>query len=73
MHTYKIVSDEKIVRIRSYCDRDTFFIFEDQIKKNSDPFTSLAMAPVSLLRFIADSESENLSVAREIARKLLKK
>lgn len=71
MDEYFIVSDEAIVRIRS--GKTMYFIFEDQIKKDSDPFTSLVMAPVSLLRFIAESESPNLKIAREIARELLRK
>ena len=68
---YRIVSDENVVRIKS--GKDTYFVFEDQMKKNSDPFTTLVMAPTSLLEFIAYNDSENLSAAREIARKLLKK
>lgn len=71
MDNYFIVSDEAIVRIRS--GKTMYFIFEDQIKKDSDPFTSLVMAPISLLWFIASSTSPNLKIAREIARELLRK
>lgn len=71
MDNYFITSDAAIVRIRS--GKTTYFVFEDQFKKDSDPFTSLVMAPVSLLRFIAESKSPNLKIAREIARKLLRK
>ena len=68
---YQIITDEDIVRIKH--GKDFYFIFEDQLKKNFEPYTSLVMAPVSLLEFISNSTSKNLSAAREIARKLLKK
>ena len=68
---YQIITDEEIVRIKH--GKDFYFVFEDQIKKSFEPYTSLVMAPVSLLEFICNSTSKNLSGAREIARKLLKK